>query len=82
MTLKSDLCRKFLISTFMKRRKFFNIVYSNKNALIIKTHENWFSIWKMFRKALMFMSSDLKIKRKLIICLSWNDEKENDFFKC
>ena len=40
MTLKSDLCRKFLINTFIKERKFFNIMYDDRNVLIMKTHEN------------------------------------------
>ena len=69
MTLKSDLCRKFLTSTFIKERKFFNIVYDDRDALIMRTCENQLSIWKMLRKALMFMNNDLKIRRRLIIYL-------------
>ena len=69
MMLKNDLCRKFLINAFMKERKSFNIVYNDRNVLIMKTHENQLLIWKMLKKVLMFINNDLKAKRKLIIYL-------------
>ena len=40
MMLRSDLCKKFLTNAFIKERKFFNIIYNDRNVLIMKTHEN------------------------------------------
>ena len=82
MTLKNDLCRKFLTNAFMRERKSFSIIYSDRNALIMKTCENQLSIWKMLKEALMLMNNDSEAKRRLIVYLSWNNKKENDLFRC
>ena len=38
--LKNDLCKKFLTNAFIKERKFFNIMYNDRDVLIMKTCEN------------------------------------------
>ena len=40
MMLRSDLYKKFLTNIFIKERKFFNIMYDDRDALIIKIHKN------------------------------------------
>ena len=38
--LKNNLYKKFLTNAFIKERKSFNIIYDDRNVLIMKTHEN------------------------------------------
>ena len=79
MMSKSNLYKEFLTNAFMKERKSFNIIYNNRNALIMKTCKNWLLIWKTFKKVLIFINSSLKVKKKLIVYLSWSNKKKNLF---